>query len=143
MNLRLFTILIFASSFIVTSFSDNSEEEMDMDMDNVSVNITSEIVGKYIGLNTFGEGGSFINESNRIATVTMASDSVVNVTVATAFGSSTSIVGNLNNESQFDAEEATVLGETGYFGTGELRDDSLFINLTLEDQFYNYSGPRQ
>ena len=109
----------------------------------LSVDITGQIIGSYFGINTFGEGGSSITEENRTATVTMQSDSVVSVVVSTLFGDNTTFEGKLSTETEFSTENAEVLGETGYAGTGRLSGDSLYIDLTLDNKFYGYVGLSQ
>ena len=111
--------------------------------DNISFNLTTQIVGSYSGTNKFGEGGSFLTEENRTATVIMVSDSIIGVTVATGFGNNTMFDGKLSSENQFSTSDVTVLGDGGYAGDGWLSGDSLYINLTSGNKFYEYAGPRQ
>ena len=119
---------------------DNIGDECD---DNISFNLTTQIIGSYIGTNKFGEGGSFITESNRTATVTMVSDSIIGVTIVTLFSSNTIFDGNMSSETQFSTSDVEVLGEGGYAGTGRMSGDSLYINLTSGNKYYEYAGPRQ
>lgn len=126
-------------------------DQIDLDGDNigdvcddmVSVNITTQIVGSYIGTNKFGEGGSFITEENRVATVIMDSDSIINVTVNTSFSNNTVFDGILSSETQFTTSDVTVLGDPGYAGSGWLSGDSLYIDLTVGNKYFQYAGPRQ
>lgn len=115
------------------------EEEMEMEED-MSVDITTMLLGSYVGINTFGEGGSFITEEDRTATVTMVSDSVANIRIATLFGDNPDMNVTLSSETEFTAEGVSILGEQPYAGAGMLSGDSLSISLTNGDLFYTFVG---
>ncbi len=135
---KLFFICVAALS--VTLFSCNDDESMTEDL---SVDITGQIVGSYRGVSTFGEGGSSLTEENRTATVTLQSDSVVNFMVSSFFGDAVRFDAKLSTETEFSTDDASVLGETGYTGSGRISGDSLFINLISGSEFYGYVGERQ
>ncbi|MFK7810699.1 MAG: hypothetical protein AB8F74_23020 [Saprospiraceae bacterium] len=109
----------------------------------IPVDITGQMVGTYMGTNKFGEGGSFLTEEDRNATVTMVSDSVVRVIVATSFSDNLNFEGKLSSETEFSASEVTVLGEGGYDGTGRLSGDSLYLDLSAGNKIYEFDGLRQ
>jgi len=130
----------------------NPDQE-DLDMDgigdecddsvDISVDITTQIVGSYFGTNKFEEGGSFFTEEDRTATVSMEADSLISVRIITSFSDATTLDGKMTNETEFTADNGTVLGEEGYTGTGRLSGDTLFIDLSLDDKGYEFVGSRQ
>ncbi len=125
---------------------DVDEDDIGDDCDDdvvVPVDLTTQVVGTYAGTSEFGEGGSFITEDNRTATVTMVSASVVNVTVTSGFGNNPTFDGDMTIETEFTTSEVTILGDGGYAGTGWLSGDSLYIELTEGAKYFEFAGPRQ
>ena len=142
MKKYLFLSLILVGTLMSCSDdTDEMEEEMEEEM-NQSVNITGQLVGTYTGTNTFGEGGSFITESDRNATITMISDSVINLNIVSLFGDNAMAEGKLSSETEFTVQDASVLGLMPYSGTGVLNGDSLSISLVNGSEFYNYVGTK-
>lgn len=109
----------------------------------ISVNLTTLIVGSYRGTNTFGEGGSFLTEESRTATVSMVSDSLINIIVSTSFGDNLNFDSKMSSDTLFTCSDVSILGDPGYAGNGRLSGDSLYLDLTLGNKFYNFLGPRQ
>ena len=125
---------------------DEDEDGIGDDCDDsviIPVDLTTQIVGAYEGTNRFGESGSYIDESNRMATVIMVSDSVINVHVVTFFSDNIIFDGKLSSETEFSTSDVKVLGDEGYAGIGRLSGDSLYIDLTVDNKFYEYIGLRQ
>ncbi len=142
MKKYLFLSLLLVGAFMSCSDDDMNEEmEMEEEM-NQSVNITGQLVGTYTGTNTFGEGGSFITESGRNATITMVSDSVISLNIVSLFGDNAVAEGKLSSETEFTVEGASVLGLMPYGGTGVLSGDSLSISLVNGSEFYTYEGSK-
>lgn len=136
---------LFLSLLLIGAFISCSDDSMDMEMEmeeemNQSVNITGQLVGTYSGTNTFGEGGSFITEDDRNATITMVSDSVIRINISTLFGDNTMAEGKLSSETEFMVQDASVLGSMPYNGTGVLSGDSLNISLANGNESYTYVG---
>lgn len=137
-------LFLFTCATALTIYSCGDNDDMDdMMMPDESVNITTQIVGNYTGTSEFGESGSSLTEEDRTATVTMESDSVISVKVGTFFGDPITFDGKLSSETQFSTDDASVLGESSYTGTGMLSGDTLFIDLSSGNQYYEFEGIRQ
>ncbi len=109
----------------------------------LSVDLTTLIIGDYLGTNKFGEDGSFITEEGRTAKVTMVSDSVVNLLVNTGFGDNLNFDAKLSTETLFSASNVSIFGDGTYGGTGWLSGDSLYIDLSTGNKVYEFGGLRQ
>lgn len=128
-------------------------DQIDLDQDGIgdacddnviiSVNLTTQIIGSYKGTNKFGEGGSFITEDNRTTTIAMQSDSVVSVMISTAFSDNPTFDAKMMSETEFTASDINILGDGGYSGTGILSGDSLYIDLSVGNKYYEFEGVRQ
>ncbi len=130
-----------------------NEDQADVDGDGIGdvcddsitvvTDLTTQIVGLYEGINKFGEGRSFITENDRSAEIVMISDSVVRMTIVTFFGEDLLFDEMMKSEDKFETEGVSVLGAGGYSGTGELKGDSLYIELKEGNKYYEYVGSRQ
>ena len=126
--------------------------QIDLDIDGIgdacdddvvlSVNLTTQIVGSYIGVSKYEESGSFITESGRTAIITAVADSLVNININTQFAANASFEGKMNSDTQFQADGVSILGDGSYAGLGNLSPDSLFINLVDGNKIFTYRAPR-
>jgi len=142
MNKRLFFLFALVITCAIYSCKDENESD-DMMVVDESVDITAQIIGSYTGTNKFGSGGSFFTEEDRTATITRLSDSTIRVNIFTFFGDNISIVGDLSSETQFSTSDVIVLDDEGYAGTGTLNGNTINIDLSTDDKYYEFVGQRQ
>jgi len=131
-------LLLMTTLFLACSDDMDMQEEEEIGM---SVDITTAIIGSYLGdISVVGDSASF-TESDRTATATTSSDSIANIRI-TSLSGTISLIASMTSETTFGIEDATLYDEGPYAGTGNLDGDTITINLTSEDFMFSFVGTK-